>query len=391
MQRIGFIIEQALGHITHGQNLQRFVSEDADVQAAWGLPTWDSSGWESRLPGIRSNWTLRAGLQARRFLKSMQRERRLEALFIHTQVPAVLAQDWMRRIPTIVSLDATPQQYDSLGDFYQHQAGPDWLEKLKWRLNRDCFQKARHLVTWSEWAKEGLVEEYQVPPEKVTVIPPGVDVSAWKPTTAGQENDAREHVRGAREAVRGAPALVRILFVGGDLQRKGGLLLLEAFRSLQQRLAAAGGPAVELHLVTRDQLDAEPGVFVHHGMQPNSAELKQLYFQSDIFALPTLGDCLPMVLSEAGAAGLPALTTRVAAIPEIVAHEKTGLLVPPGEAAPLVDGLWRLVTSQGMRQEMGEAAVRRVAQSFDARANAQRLLEMLKQLAAENRAEQPGK
>ncbi len=372
MPRIGFIVEQALGHITHGQNLQRVVAEDNEVQALWGLPTWDSTGIESRLPGIRSNWTLRAGLQARRFLGAANRQARLEALFIHTQVPAVLAQDWMERIPTIVSLDATPQQYDSLGDFYQHRAGPDWLEKLKWRLNRDCFRKARHLVTWSEWAKQGLVDEYQVSPEKVTVIPPGVDVAAWRPASEKKGNTE-------------ADAPVRILFVGGDLQRKGGLLLLEAFRRLKARLADSGGPAVELHLVTREHIAPEPCVFVHHGMQPNSPQLKQLYFESHVFALPTLGDCLPMVLSEAGAAGLPVLTTRVAAIPEMVVEGKTGLLVPPGEVEPLVDGLWRLVTSPGLRDEMGQAAARRVVNGFDARANAQRLLGMLKQLAVENR------
>ncbi len=110
MPRIGFIVEQVLGHITHGQNLQRVVAEDREVQALWGLPTWDSTGIESRLPGIRSNWTLRAGLQVRRFLRAANHQARLEALFIHTQVPAVLAQDWMGRIPTIVSLDATPQR-----------------------------------------------------------------------------------------------------------------------------------------------------------------------------------------------------------------------------------------------------------------------------------------
>lgn len=372
MRRIGFIVEQALGHITHGQNLQRVVAEYEDVQALWGLPTWDSTGLESRLPGARSNWTIRAGMQARRFLRAANRPARLDALFIHTQVPAVLAQDWMRRIPTIVSLDATPQQYDSLGDFYQHQAGPQWLEKLKWRLNRDCFRKARHLVTWSEWAKQGLVDEYQVSPEKVTVIPPGVDVAAWSPVSEKMRENA-------------ADAPVRILFVGGDLQRKGGLLLLEAFRVLQARLADSGRPAVELHLVTRENVAPEPGVFVHYGIQPNSPQLKQLYYDSHIFALPTLGDCLPMVLSEAGAAKLPSLTTRVAAIPEIVADEKTGLLVPPGEVEPLAEGLWRLVTSPGMREQMGQAAARRVVQGFDARANAQRLLGMLKQLAAEDR------
>ena len=43
------------------------------------------------------------------------------ALFIHTQVPSVLAARWMKRIPTVVSVDATPIQYDQLGAQYMHQ------------------------------------------------------------------------------------------------------------------------------------------------------------------------------------------------------------------------------------------------------------------------------
>ena len=43
-------------------------------------------------------------------------------MFVHSQVPAVLLGRWMRT-PTVVWLDATPIQYDSLGEFYQHEVG----------------------------------------------------------------------------------------------------------------------------------------------------------------------------------------------------------------------------------------------------------------------------
>lgn len=355
LYNIGFVLEQALGHVTHAKNLQINVRRDPDVRPHWALIPFETSGIAARIPMYKSNWTVRAGLRARRSLRRLVKHATIEALFFHTQVPAVLNPDWLRRYPSIVSLDATPLQYDQLGPYYQHEAGPQWLEQLKWRLNRRCFCLARHLVTWSQWAKDGLIEGYGVPADKITVIPPGVNVYEWQRPAPRTRHDGP----------------VKILFVGANLERKGGLLLLEAFRALRPL-------GVELHLVTKDHVPAEEGVFVYHGMQPNSAPLKALYHQADIFALPTFGDCLPMVLSEAAAAGLPAISTRVAAIPEIVRDGETGLLIPAGDQAALTEALRRLVTRPDERLHFGERAQAHVIRHYDASRNAGRLLDIIK-------------
>jgi glycosyltransferase involved in cell wall biosynthesis len=355
---MGFIIEQVLGHITHAHNLQATIPQDSDVRAHWGLIPYEVNGLMGRMPVYRSNWTVRVGLRTRRALHTMASQAQLDALFFHTQVPAMLALDWVRRVPSIISLDATPRQYDQLGSFYAHDSGAPWMEQLKWRLSRTVFDAARHLVTWSSWAKQGLVDDYAVSADKITVIPPGVTVSDWlrpKPRTPHE-----------------GPA--KILFVGGDLERKGGLLLLEAFRALRPL-------GVELHLVTRDQVQAEPGLFVYHNMRPNSPALRQLYYDCDIFALPTYGDCLPMVLSEAGAAGMAIVSTQLAAIPEVICDGESGILVPVGNVAKLTDALRGLILQPELRLRLGERAVDHVARHYDTRKNAMRLLELLKSQA----------
>lgn len=352
---IGFVIEQALGHITHTKNLQQNVPSDPEIRAAWGLVYFETPGLGGRIPVFKSNWTVRAGIRARQALGRIAREGRLDALFFHTQVPAILSRDWMLRIPSIVSLDATPLQYDRLGQFYQHEQGPEWMEGMKWRLNRDCYRAARHLVAWSAWTKQGLVDEYEVPADKVTVVPPGVNVRDWLRPTLRRRQDGP----------------VKILFVGGDLERKGGHLLIEAFRALRPL-------GVELHLATREKVAAEPGLFVYNNLQPNSAELKSLYHACDIFALPTYGDCLPMVLSEASAAGLAVVSTALAAIPEVVHEGETGLLVPVGDVKTLEEALRRLVLQPELRLRLGERAITHVSREYDAQKNASRLLELLK-------------
>lgn len=351
----GFILEQSLGHVTHAKNLMTNVTLDPEVRAHWGLIDFETSGAAAQIPLYRSNWTVRAGVRAYRQVARMNRHTKLDALFFHTQVPAILAQRWLCKIPGIVSLDATPLQYDELGAFYRHEKGPAWLETWKWRMNRDCYISARRLVAWSEWTKLGLLAEYGVPADKVTVIPPGVNVDEWRRPTP-------------RVAHAGP---VKILFVGGDLQRKGGGILLEAFRALRL-------PGLELHLVTKSQLPPEPGVFVYNNLEANSQPLKELYHTCDIFALPTFGDCLPMVLSEAGASGMAIISTNVAAIPEIILNGKTGLIVPAGDAGALTQAIRDLSENPAARILLGERARAHVSNHYDAQANASRLLSLLK-------------
>jgi glycosyltransferase involved in cell wall biosynthesis len=362
--KFGFLLEQSLGHITHSKNLLTNVALDPEVHAHWGLIDFEATGFAVRIPVYKSNWTVRAGVRAYREVARMNRQTRLDALFFHTQVPAILAQRWLRKIPGIVSLDATPLQYDELGAFYKHEQGPAWLEAWKWRLNRDCFRSARRLVAWSEWTKLGLVQDYEVPAEKITVIPPGVNVHDW--------------CRPMPRVPRAAP--VKILFVGGDLKRKGGLVLLEAFRALRPL-------GLELHLVTKDRVPPEPGVFIYNNLEANSQPLKDLYHTCDIFALPTFGDCLPMVLSEAGAAGMAIISTNVAAIPEIVRNGETGLTVPAGDAVSLTQALRDLATNPTLRMSLGERAMAHVSRQYDAPSNANRLLDLLKAEANAARAE----
>lgn len=352
---IGFVLEQALGHVTHAKNLQINVPKDTQVRAHWALVDFQVDGLAGRIPIYKSNWTVRAGLRARQLLTQITKQTNLDAVFFHTQVPAILARSWLEKIPSIVSLDATPLQYDEFGGVYQHGKGPEWLESLKWRLNRDCYKAARRIVAWAEWTKQGLIDAYEVPPEKIVVIPPGVNVSEWRRSAP-------------REPLKG-PA--KILFVGGNFERKGGLNLLDAFRALRDL-------GLELHLVTRDKIASEPGVFVYNDMEPNSQPLKRLFHHCDIFVLPTFGDTIPLVLSEAGAAGMAIVSTNIAGIPEVVRPGETGLLVSPGDTAALTEALRHLVTSSDQRLALGSRALAHVTRQFDAAANAQRLLDLLK-------------
>jgi glycosyltransferase involved in cell wall biosynthesis len=317
------------------------------------------------VPGYR-NWTVRAGVRARAALRrftGLRRRPPADAMFIHSQVPAILTGGWMRKLPTIVSLDATPLQYDELGEFYAHDISSPRVERWKWKANQRCFRRARHVVTWSQWTLESLVQDYAIDRAAITVIPPGVDVDRWTRREPRPESGARP---------------VQVLFVGGDLHRKGGDLLIEAARRLR---GDAATPPFEVHIVTRSEVVDEPGLHVYRDLGPNDPALIELYQECDVFCLPTMGDCLPMVLSEAGAAEMALVSTDVGAIREIVRDGETGILIPAGDLDALVEALRRLVGDAGERRRMGAAAAELVRSRYDALRNARQIVELLRDVA----------
>src|SRR5262249_28919503 len=154
-------------------------------------------------------------LEARSRVRAVLRTRKVDGLFFHTLVTALFAHRLMRKFPTVVSMDATPLNFDAIGTPYNHRpSAVTAVQRVKKALTRRTFSGARCVVIWNKWGKRSLVEDYGVEPDKVAVIAPGIDLTRW--------NFPRSLKPEARP--------VRLLFVGGDFQRKGGETLLRAFR-----------------------------------------------------------------------------------------------------------------------------------------------------------------
>ncbi len=357
------IIEWGLGHRTHGLNLMAAADRLPSIDASWHRLELDQTRLSGPFAGLRSNWTVQSGIDARRRIRQAQRAGDADAILVHTFVPAVLAAAECDRIPTVVSIDATPRQIDQM-DGYDHVAGRPEVERLKRRLVMRCFAKSAHVLSASDWAKASLVDDYGVDDEKITTIPFGVDSELFR----CEDRKARE---GSQP--------VRLLFVGGDFERKGGPALLSVFAELR------GRHAIELDIVTDRPIDAGPEVSVHTGLQPRSKELIERFHQADIFCLPTTGDCLPLVLAEAAASGLPTVATRVGAIGELVEDGQSGLLVDPGNRAQLLGAIERLVVDPALRRTMGERAVHRVEACSDATRNGERTMRVVAETAGRHR------
>lgn len=182
-----------------------------------------------------------------------------------------------------------------------------------------------------------------------------------------------------RPAAR-APGPWRLLSVARLVEPKGLRHLLLACDRLRHEgvfftCDIIGGPepddmATWVHL---RRLHAElglGGVVNFLGMQPY-AVVTDMLARADLFVLPCVHardgshDITPNSLLEAMAHGLPAVSTNVGAIPEIVEHGTNGMLVPPGDADALAQALASLIGSDETRSHLGAAARLTIKTRFD--------------------------
>ena len=340
MKRIGFVMEQTLGSITHYLNLRGEEGLARGYSPSW-MPVEFAP---SKIP-----WAAAGSLRARRALSAALPD--LDGAFIHSTTISLLARDLAKRCPLVISTDGTAANKREMRGWYGLKPESKIEALAKRAIYRQAFRRARGFVAWCSWAKASLVDDYGCRAEDVAVIPPGVDTALFRPGL-------------------GSEGIPRILFVGGDFKRKGGDLLLEVFR------ARLRGQA-ELHLVTSAALEEEAGVKLHRGVQANSPELVALYASSDIFTLPTRGDCLPLVGLEALSAGLPLVVSRVGGLPDLVREGETGHVVKMDDGAALGDALERLVVDASLRKRMGRAARAWAVDSFDAKVTSQRLFDFV--------------
>jgi glycosyltransferase involved in cell wall biosynthesis len=363
--RFLFAVEMTSGNAAWFQNLKEAIGGREDIDSTWLPIELQPKEIIAHIPPISLNWTLKGGLVTRKRVRLLERSgMAFDAALFHHQVIATFlsgfASGFAKRVPTLISLDATPVSMLKYGHWYHTPvADPDSaIRQLKRSVTRSVYLNAAHLLPFSEWAKQSLISDYGMQEDKITVVPPSINLRKWKcvlSTLPGQ-----------------SPRRLRVLFVGGDFLRKGGDLLLRiAKREEFQKF--------EFHFVTR-AFSGTPGgnIFVHSNLGINSQPLIELYCMSDVFVLPTHADLSSWVLLEAMATGVPVISTKVGGIPEIVIDGQTGYLVEPDDEEAFVDRLRMLLHNPELRRRFAGTSRQRVESHFNLETNAEVIVEHLK-------------
>ena len=191
------------------------------------------------------------------------------------------------------------------------------------RLEQAALDNCDLAIYASQWAAQSAFEHYEVDEAKVRVVPFGANLSTVP--SAGYVTE-RVAQRGFKEC--------QLLFVGVHWNNKGGSKALEAARLLNQR-----GVRARLHMVgCQPEVDSLPDWAVAHGFiskgTPEGRDrITRLFSGAHFLLLPTLADCLGLVLCEANAFGVPAFANDVGGVSEVVKPGVNGQLFHPDAPA----------------------------------------------------------
>jgi len=219
---------------------------------------------------------------------------------------------------------------------------------------RRIYRREHVSVIVQTETERGLVGRL-VPPDRVLLVPPGLDTSEWK----GRDEPS---------ASLGLPKEY-IVFAGRIDPSKGLDVLLSALASLprEQRpgLALVGpdfGARDHLTSLARD-LGIEDSLR-WLGFLPSRAEYRQVLRGARALVHPSRWEAYGLVLLEAMAARTPVIATSTGAIPEVLGHGSYGTLVPYGDASALAAALGALRSEPDRHRRIAEAAAAHVAE-FD--------------------------
>jgi len=238
---------------------------------------------------------------------------------------------------------------------FSHGGGlKNQIHRLAYRLAR---RWASDFVAVSAEVKQAMIRTLGLSEEDIAVICNGVDVDRYR-----QPVD-RDHVRHHL----GLDTKARLLITVGTLKtQKGHRYLIEAAARVMRQYPDAHFLFVgdgELRPELQAQTNA-CGLSDKIHFLGNRRDVSELLAASDFFVLPSLWEGLSMALLEAMAAAKPIVATAVSGTGQVMIHNETGILVPPGDAAALAQAIDELVSNPARARAMGEAAQRRVEAHF---------------------------
>ena len=307
----------------------------------FGIPVYRIGGGGR----IRKLNTVILTLGMRRFLRRLTRQRKLDVLHWHRwREDAWFTKRQSSRIAKVFTNHSSmylrdyenPKNYGKLRRWLGH------ADKVI-AVSRELEAKSRILVDSDD----------------VHYVPNGVDVRRFSP----DQPDARRRANWGVEDDRPVIVCVRNL-----VPKTGVIHLVKALPSIRSAVSAfklvhvGEGPECE-RIEQQIREDGTGDLVTMLGSQPNT-EIPSILNAADIAVLPSLVEATSISGLEAMACALPLVGTRVGGIPEIIDHDRTGMLVEPANPSDLARTLVALCKDVNKRRKLGEAARRRVLDVF---------------------------
>jgi glycogen synthase len=264
-------------------------------------------------------------------------------------------------------------------------------------IERTAIESADAVIAVSREMRDDIVRHFRVPPDRVHVIPNGIDVAEYRPVPTRARLD-RHGIDAGRPYV---------LFVGRISRQKGLRHLLRALGHLHPEIqlvlcaGAADTPEVlrEVEAAVR-RAQAERGHVVWIREMVDRETAVELYSHAAVFCCPSIYEPFGIINLEAMACETPVVASAVGGIPEVVVDGETGYLVrveredapsfeprdPERFARDLADRLSALLADPPLRKQMGARGRQRAETFFSWGTVAERVLALYRALTGRDEA-----
>jgi len=242
--------------------------------------------------------------------------------------------------------------FHTLGEIKNQTGRGEREPQLRIETEREIVSTADKLIAFSTYEEAQLHRLYGASPQKVDVIPCGVDLNLFRPID-------REHARHQLGLVAN-----KILLYAGRIEPLKGIdILLQAASSLNgeqewQLLVVGGDGEGDVEMAHLKSLATQLGIDRHVaflGPVPHK-KLPLYYSAANVCVLPSFYESFGLVVLESLACATPVIASAVGEMASIIQDDETGYLVPPGRPHPLASRLKALLNDERIEQRMAAAA-----------------------------------
>jgi UDP-glucose:(heptosyl)LPS alpha-1,3-glucosyltransferase len=235
------------------------------------------------------------------------------------------------------------------------------------------LKKSKKIIATSEGIKKEIMKFYNIPEEKIRVIPNGINVNFFTPDKKLKQIIKKKYGYSDDEFI--------LLFIGRNLRRKGLEYLIKSLPLIKKknfRLLVCGG-VDDYHKNLVQKLGQSRRVtFVG---EVEKYKIKEHYLMSDIFVFPTFYEGFPFVMLEASASGLPIIATKANGTEDLIENEVNGLLLENRDPKKIADAINMLISNEKLMDEMGKKAREVAVKKYSWSIIAKQILEIIDETA----------
>lgn len=273
-------------------------------------------------------------------------------------------------IPLVCTIHATESGRNS----GIHTEVQNYIHSVEWWLTYEAWR----VVVNSGYMKSEVLRLFNLPEDKVRLIPNGVDLHKFD----GFERDKafREEYAGDNEKI--------VFFVGRLVNEKGAHVLIDAIPKVLARcynvkfVIAGRGPQLDYLRVKADELEVAHKVYFTGYISDDS--LLSLYKCADIAVFPSLYEPFGIVALEGMVAGLPVVVSDTGGMDELVEHGVDGMKAYTGNANSLADSILELLLHPDSAGEMKKRAKEKVRNCYNWDIISMKMMEVYEEVMKEN-------